>query len=263
MIANEDTLNLLKRTGLNQYEAKTYVALLATGDSTAGELAELANVPRSRVYDVLNSLEKKGFAMVEVGRPVKYLAVPPEDAVDHIKKKHKDEHTKRLKSLDDLQESLRDELEELYEQGEKLIDPGESVGVVRGKTNLYNHIKKLIENSEESIVKATDANGFARLEKHCGEAIKSAKKRGVNARVIVTANGEWKGPESVHQHASIRKHDGLRGRFFVRDGKEALMVTVSDDAQQDVGLWVKSQYLAGYLESLFDHAWEKGKSVGK
>jgi len=51
----------LKNLGLNSYEVKIWTALLSRGVSTAGELSDIANVPRSRSYDVLESLEKKGF----------------------------------------------------------------------------------------------------------------------------------------------------------------------------------------------------------
>jgi len=39
-------------------------------------------VPRSRCYDVLESLEKKGFIISKIGKPLKYIAVPPEEVVE-------------------------------------------------------------------------------------------------------------------------------------------------------------------------------------
>ena len=74
MIVQKDFLNKLKDFGLNSYESKLWVALLSRGVSTAGELSDISNVPRSRAYDVLESLEKKGFVIVKVGKPIKYLA---------------------------------------------------------------------------------------------------------------------------------------------------------------------------------------------
>ena len=61
MIVQKDFLNKLKDFGLNSYESKLWIALLSRGVSTAGELSDIANVPRSRSYDVLESLEKKGY----------------------------------------------------------------------------------------------------------------------------------------------------------------------------------------------------------
>ena len=58
---------------LNIYETKVWLALLGKGVATAGEIAEISNVPRSRTYDVLESLEKRGFAIAKLGKPVKYI----------------------------------------------------------------------------------------------------------------------------------------------------------------------------------------------
>ena len=87
MIVQKDFLNKLKDFGLNSYESKLWIALLSRGVSTAGELSDISNVPRSRAYDVLESLEKKGFIIVKVGKPIKYLAVPPGEVVERVQKK--------------------------------------------------------------------------------------------------------------------------------------------------------------------------------
>ena len=87
MIVQKDFLNKLKDFGLNSYESKLWIALLSRGVSTAGELSDISNVPRSRAYDVLESLEKKGFIVMKVGKPIKYLAVPPTEVIERVKKK--------------------------------------------------------------------------------------------------------------------------------------------------------------------------------
>ncbi len=61
MIVKEEFLSKLRQLfNLNLYEVKIWTALLSRGISTAGELSEIGDVPRSRTYDVLESLEKKG-----------------------------------------------------------------------------------------------------------------------------------------------------------------------------------------------------------
>src|SRR3972149_3905938 len=102
MIVEEKILSKLKDFGLNSYESKLWVALLSRGVSTAGELSDISNVPRSRAYDVLESLEKKGFIIVKVGKPIKYLAVPPSEVVERVKKKVVEEADQRHKILSQL-----------------------------------------------------------------------------------------------------------------------------------------------------------------
>ena len=61
MIVKEEVLSKLRRYfDLNLYEVRIWTALLSRGVSTAGELSDIGHVPRSRAYDVLESLEKKG-----------------------------------------------------------------------------------------------------------------------------------------------------------------------------------------------------------
>jgi len=68
MITDQETIKKIKSFGLNTYEVKIWTALLSRGVSTAGELSDIANVPRSRSYDVLESLEKKGFVIMKPGK---------------------------------------------------------------------------------------------------------------------------------------------------------------------------------------------------
>jgi len=75
MLASSEVMDSLKSIGLNLYERKLWVALLAKGVATAGELSAVANVPRSRSYDVLQTLADKGYVVVQTSKPLKYVAV--------------------------------------------------------------------------------------------------------------------------------------------------------------------------------------------
>jgi len=103
MIVKDDFLATLRRYfSLNLYEVKIWAALLSRGVSTAGELSDIANVPRSRSYDVLESLEKKGFAITKIGKPIKYIAVPPTEVVERVKKNMREEADTKVKRLEEM-----------------------------------------------------------------------------------------------------------------------------------------------------------------
>ena len=59
----EDMINSLKDVGLSRYEAKAYIGIIKLISGTADEIAEKSDLPRSRVYDILNGLEKKGICI--------------------------------------------------------------------------------------------------------------------------------------------------------------------------------------------------------
>src|SRR3990167_1226967 len=123
MIVKDEFLAKLRQYfGLNLYEARIWTALLSRGVSTAGELSDIGNVPRSRAYDVLESLEKKGFVVMKLGKPIKYLAVEPGEVIERVKKgiqKDADVSIARLKEINN-SEVLK-ELNVLHTQGIEFI----------------------------------------------------------------------------------------------------------------------------------------------
>ena len=118
MIVKEDFLNKLRQYfSLNLYEVRIWTALLSRGVSTAGELSDIGNVPRSRAYDVLESLEKKGFVVMKLGKPIKYLAVEPQEVVHRVKKIVKQISDEKVKKLEELRSSdVLSELNLLYKK---------------------------------------------------------------------------------------------------------------------------------------------------
>ena len=100
MIVQTEFLKKIKDFGLNSYEAKIWTALLSRGVSTAGELSDIANVPRSRSYDILESLERKGFIVMKIGKPIQYLAVSPTEVLERVKKKIREDSEKNIEQLD-------------------------------------------------------------------------------------------------------------------------------------------------------------------
>src|SRR3989339_346903 len=106
MIVKDDLLSKLRRYfDLNLYEVKLWTALLSRGVSTAGELSDIADVPRSRTYDVLESLERHGFVIVKPDKPIKYMAIAPGEVLDRVQKRLFEITDERQKRLSGLKES--------------------------------------------------------------------------------------------------------------------------------------------------------------
>ena len=137
MIVEKKVLSKLKEFGLNSYESKVWVSLLSRGVSTAGELSDIANVPRSRSYDVLESLEKKGFAIVKLGKPVKYIGVKPHLILEKIKNNVRAEAEERIQVLGGIratEEFMK--LEELYREGISPVRREDLSAAIKGRSNI-------------------------------------------------------------------------------------------------------------------------------
>ena len=260
MIVKDEFLSKLRRYfGLNLYEVKIWTALLSRGVSTAGELSDIANVPRSRSYDILESLEKKGFVVMKIGKPIKYIAVPPKEIVERVKKNVKIESDERIKRLEDLKSTdVVEELNNLHTQGVEIIEPSDLSGSLKGRHNLYNHMELMIKNAEDSVTIITTTQGLLRKIEGLKPVFEQIKKRGVKVRIAAPLTKDAiPAIKDLGNVAEIRNTDA-KARFVIVDKKELLFM-INDDTEvhptYDVGIWVNTPFFANALEELFELAW--------
>ena len=261
MIVQKDFLNKLKDFGLNSYESKLWVALLSRGVSTAGELSDISNVPRSRAYDVLESLEKKGFIIVKVGKPIKYLAVTPAEVVERVKKKVVEEAEQRNQILSQLKDSeIMEELSVLHTEGIKLVDPTDKSGAFRGRDKAYDHLIYLIKNAKKSIVLMTSKSGLERKHELLANHLKRAAKKGVDIKIAVSPEAAKTIVDSFSQFAKVKMDKDSSARFCVIDDQH-LMFFLTDDKKihksYDCAVWVEAPLFVEYFNSLFANEWKK------
>lgn len=84
----KDILGNLEKFGLSEKEAKTYLACLELGDSTANEIALKSNLPRTLTYDVLERLIDVGLITYSIKDHKKYFnAADPKELLRIIKEK--------------------------------------------------------------------------------------------------------------------------------------------------------------------------------
>jgi len=264
MIVKDEFLSKLRRYfNLNLYEVKIWTALLSRGVSTAGELSDIANVPRSRSYDILESLEKKGFVVMKIGKPIKYIAVSPKEIVDRVKKNVRIESDEKIKRLEDLKTTdVVEELNNLHTQGIELVEPSDLSGSLKGRHNLYNHLELTIKGAEETVTIMTTTQGLLRKIEGLKPVFEQIKKRGVKIRICAPLTKDAiPAIKDLGNVAEIR-HTDSKARFTIVDKKELLFM-INDDTEvhptYDVGIWVNTPFFASALEELFELAWKEMK----
>ena len=263
MIVKEEFLNMLRQYfSLNLYEVKIWTALLSRKVATAGELSDLAIVPRSRTYDVLESLEKKGFVMVKLGKPIKYIAISPKDVIDRVKKRVAEKSEEKINKLESLRESdVLQDLEQLHEQGIQLVEPSDLSGALKGRYNLYNHLEAMVKNAEEEVILMTTSTGFLRKVEALRGVFEVLVERGVSIKIACPKTEKTeKIREELKDIAEIRFTDEIEARFCVIDGEEVLFMTLNDKdiyPAYDIGVWVNTPFFAQALQQLFEVAWRE------
>lgn len=267
MIVKEEFLSRLRKIfDLNLYEVKVWTALLSRGTSTAGELSNISDVPRSRTYDILESLEKKGFIIMKLGKPIKFVALKPEEVVERVKKnliKSAQDKSKRLENLKG--DDVLDELSTLFTQGVKFVEPNDLSGSLKGRQNLYNHLDMMVRDAEESVTIVTTAEGMNRKLEALLPTLQKVKKRGVSIKIAAPIDkSNIKIAEEFKQVAEVRNLQRMKARFVIIDKKQIMFMLLDDEKfhpNYDLGVWINTEFFAQALESLFELAWKEMKKI--
>ena len=267
MIVKDEFLSRLRKIfDLNLYEVKVWTALLSRGTSTAGELSNISGVPRSRTYDILESLEKKGFIVMKLGKPIKFVAIKPEEVVERVKRNLTTYTKERLQRLEKLKDDeVLGELSSLFVKGVKFVEPSELSGSLRGRENLYNHIDMMVRGAEKSITIVTTSDGLSRKMEALMPSLEKAKKRGVSVRVAAPVDSNnIDVAKDFKKVAEIRDLQGIKARFVIIDSNQIMFMLLDDEKfhpSYDVGVWINTEFFAQALEQFFELAWKDLKKV--
>ncbi len=255
MLVQQDIINRIKDYfDLNIYETKVWLALLGKGIASAGEIATISRVPRSRTYDVLESLEKKGFAIVKIGKPVKYIGVKPNIILEKLKNNVRNDAEERIVSLSNIRST--DEfvkLEELYKGGINPVKKEDLSLALEGKSNISNHLREILQNADKEVIMCTNAQDMGYKLKLFQQTIENLKKS--NIKINLALSGEDNLIKQLEDKLKIRiKRVKIESKFFIIDRKEILFYLSNDIEKEDTAIWLNSEFFANAFACLFEKA---------
>ena len=267
MIVKDEFLSRLRKIfDLNLYEVKVWTALLSRGTSTAGELSNISDVPRSRTYDILESLEKKGFIVMRLGKPIKFVALKPEEVVERVKKNLARETHEKTKRLDKLKsDEVLEELSTIFTQGIKFVEPTDLSGSMRGRQNLYNHLDMLVREAGKTITIVTTKEGLNRKMEALMPSFAKCKRRGVKIKIAAPIDkNNMKIAKELKKVAEVKNVKDIKARFVIIDSSQIMFMLLDDEKfhpNYDIGVWINTEFFAQALEQLFELAWKEMKAI--
>jgi sugar-specific transcriptional regulator TrmB len=259
MILKQELVKKIKDYfNLNIYETKVWLALLGKGVASAGEIAEMSGVPRSRTYDVLESLEKQGFAISKIGKPAKYIAVKPAIILEKLKNNTTKEAEDKVAMLSRLKgTSEYTELESIYTTGIKPIRHEDLSGSIKGRSIIYNHMREILENAKKEVVICTSARDFSEKLRLFTSLIERLDKNGIKVKVALSGN------EADIKKISLKikqkvKPIAINAKFFMVDQEQVLfMLSEGSVAEEEVAIWLNTPFFTSALSYLFNQIWNE------
>lgn len=245
-MVSEKTKSTLKELGLTEYETRAYIGLVTSGPSTAGDLSEASGVPHSRIYDVLSKLEKKGWIESQSGRPARYRAKPPSEALRLTRIKREEKLKKGI-------ETIEQELEPLYEEEGEVEKP--DIWTIRGNREILGRIEDMLAEAEIEVLISLPS--FPKEFSNLKDFIPLLKTKNLDFRLLTTRENDITRELESISNTEVRFRNPLFGGGVIADGKEVLLVLES--GARSLGIWSDEIGLAKYAEEYFEYLWEDSK----
>ncbi len=210
----------LMKIGLQKNEAKAYQTLVRLGKSTATKIAEKAEMPRSKVYSVLASLERKGIINKICGtNPAQFLAYSPGFAIPLL-----------LEKIEAAGNTAQRMLERLEQERDMEIE--EQVMILEGVEQIKVCLRREISLAGEEILIATQDFDLLRMLR---PAFAKARAIGVPITLLTPKIDDQLNSE-FQQYLTIQDLSGVSSKVLV----DRMKIVLNDD-RLDVAGWDPSQ----------------------
>lgn len=238
---------------LNLYETKLWVSLLMKGVATAGQLTEHSGVPRSRTYDVLESLQKKGFVTTKIGKPLKYVATPPEEVIERMKKEVQEQSIKKIKKIEQIKNK------EVYKTINKIYKKNDysdttKTTAIKGRYNIYSKLSKLMEQANQEVTIITNEEGLIRKTYELENIMKKLKEKNVKIRFI-TNKAEEQLITRITNLGLLKIVPNINMRMVIIDDDKTLLITNQEGEvphHQEQGILIHNQYVTQGIKQLIN-----------
>lgn len=222
--------------------------LLEKGSLTAKQISYGAQIPYSKVYQVLNSLERKGWIESARKRPSRYFPKSPEIALKTAKAAFENEWLQ-------IEKTLTDELLPVYEKlktREKY-----DVWILRGALNIISKFKEMAKKCRQEILVALPfineellVDFYQLLHSFIGEKVqvRFMMLKGLNENVYMLFS----------RVGEVRCREKMFGGGAISDSSEVLLL-FSDERGEISAIWSDHPGLANLAKDYFNYLWRESE----
>ena len=239
---NEQVDTIMTGLGFSLYEARAYAALVGENPLTGYELSGRSGIPRSKIYECIERLKRKGLVLPVEGNPVRYVPVPP------------DELLRRLTS--EFQSSVKTLEAALKEH--RQTDDVDYIFNIRGYEAIIGKADTMIREAGERLDCSLWDDEMGRLRDACGSAV----ERDVPIRLISFGAADLNRAE-LYRHRPLTDSD-LSGRWItvIKDRCEVLTGECSDD-RESIAAWTRNRSLVYMTMKYIDHEIVRIREAGE
>jgi len=223
---------ILKSLGLSDKEIKIYLANLQLGTSLVQKIANFANLNRTSAYDLLTSLEQKGFVSYTIQSGKKfYQATEPNKLIDLIK-----ERELMIKKI----------LPELNSLSQT-VGTRPNVEVYVGKEGLKTIFEQILCEANSFSCIASKNHLFELFQFYFPNFVQRRKKNKIKVRII----SEVQPFDKTAPYKLINKK--IKTATWLYNGKIAM---VSLEEKEPIGILITEKNFYETHQMMFDLLWD-------
>jgi sugar-specific transcriptional regulator TrmB len=235
----EKAIAALEKLGFSTYEARAYLALLRESPVTGYQLSKLSGIPRSRVYETLERLVVKGYAVTLQSDPagssgsVEYAPLAAKELLAQLEER-----------FDETLSILESEIEAIATTGQP-----ESIWNLKGQGPILDRARAMIGQAEESVYLV----GLGQIIREVQAELEAAAGRGV--RIVVISCGEIDLTVGSHYRHAFEEHVVCQDESSINlviDGAEVL-VGETLPASECRAAWSRNAGLVQITEEYIRH----------
>ncbi len=246
---------LLEKLGLTPGEIKAYLALLKLGPSSTGPIAKESQVSRSKLYSILDKLEKRGLVSHILTKGVIYFqASEPSKIMGYIKEKETE-----IKMLEENFEKFLPQLEEYYRQAGKTQEVKVYQGT-KGLITAHEHTYLKLKRGEEYFYIGIPKYQPPMHEVYWRKDHKRRAEAGIRCKLLFNRDtskellklrNNYKGCDARYMPASIK----TPAYFLIY--KDTVMIAMP--VENPIVVEITSQQIADAFMAYFWEFWKRSK----
>ena len=253
MSISDKSRKALEKIGLTSYEIRTFSSLLKAKELTASDLSQKSGVPYSKIYEVLGTLEGKGWIGSDDSRPTKYFAKSPATGIETTKQKRESEFKEN-------QNIILNELVPLYEKSGSSEKP--DIWVLSGTVNIAAKILEMVETCRNEVLIALPEAG-EELVKQALPKLRLLHDKGVEITVLTSDKMNKESLKAVSRVADVKVKEGMFGGGIISDKRYVVILLGPEmgagDAAETVAIWADHAGLAGFARAYFENLLKDSK----
>ena len=249
MSISDKSRKAMESLGLTSYETKVYLCLLETGSMTASNISKKSGVPYSKIYEVLNSLENKGWLESDSSRPQKFFPKSPLTALEAMRMRIEN-------GIRDNENLIVSELMPIYQKSGIREKP--EIWVVRGIYNIAAKVSEIIQTSQHELLIALPKVA-ENIAKPIQPMLRMLYERGVRIAVLASEETNTDTVRAISRIAEVRLKNNMFGGGVIGDSKQVMILLgegISDNMNvEPIAIWAEHIGLASFAKDYFHYLW--------